>query len=126
MLTPGMPMIYYGDEVGITGGPDPDCRRGMLWSKDKQDTDMLSWYKKLITIRKNHSCITDGYRNYLTVDNDSNLIIFKAHNNKEELYIIIHNGEDSTKVSSLKGKHNLISDTTFDGSIDGYGIWVLS
>ena len=122
MITPGMPMIYYGDEVGMTGGGDPDCRRGMLWDKNKQDLDMLNWYKKLIKIRKSHPCITDGGRTYLSIDN---LIIFKAFNDDEELYIILHNGEGTVQVSSLKGKTNLITDTSFDGNVDEYSLYIL-
>ena len=125
MITPGMPMIYYGDEVGITGGPDPDCRRGMLWDTDKQDLDMLNWYKKLISIRKSHPSITNGYRQYLTVDNDSDLIVLKVYDNNEELYIIIHNGENDATVNSLKGKTDLITDTSFDGTIGAYSIAIL-
>ncbi len=28
------PLIYYGDEVGLTGGPDPDCRKTMPWEPE--------------------------------------------------------------------------------------------
>ncbi len=30
----GAPLIYYGDEIGMEGGPDPDCRRPMLWERE--------------------------------------------------------------------------------------------
>jgi len=33
MTFPGAPSIYYGDEVGMEGGPDPDCRRGFPWDE---------------------------------------------------------------------------------------------
>jgi cyclomaltodextrinase / maltogenic alpha-amylase / neopullulanase len=36
-LYPGIPMLYYGDEVGMEGGPDPDCRRGMIWEEARQN-----------------------------------------------------------------------------------------
>lgn len=34
---PGIPMVYYGDEAGMFGGADPDCRRGMVWEETKQN-----------------------------------------------------------------------------------------
>ena len=40
-----MPMIYYGDEVGMEGKDDPDCRRGMIWDEAKQDKEILAYYK---------------------------------------------------------------------------------
>lgn len=52
LLMPGMPMIYYGDEYGMTGGMDPDCRRGMLWKEERQDLEIYQWYRRLIRIRK--------------------------------------------------------------------------
>lgn len=60
MLLPGMPFIYYGDEYGMTGGEDPDCRRGMLWDEDKQDQEMFAYYKKLIQIRKAYPVLAEG------------------------------------------------------------------
>lgn len=41
----GVPYIYYGDEVGMAGDNDPECRRCMIWDEDKQNKDMLSLYK---------------------------------------------------------------------------------
>ena len=32
MTMPGAPMVYYGDEAGMWGGDDPDCRKPMIWS----------------------------------------------------------------------------------------------
>ena len=60
LLLPGMPFIYYGDEYGMTGGDDPDCRRGMLWDEKRQDREMFAWYRKLIQMRKEHPTITEG------------------------------------------------------------------
>lgn len=37
---PGMPCVYYGDEIGMTGGYDPDCRKGFPWDEAKWDTDL--------------------------------------------------------------------------------------
>lgn len=59
-LMPGMPFIYYGDEYAMTGGGDPDCRRGMVWSEKYQDKEMFSWYCKLIQMRKDYPVLIEG------------------------------------------------------------------
>jgi cyclomaltodextrinase / maltogenic alpha-amylase / neopullulanase len=41
MTYPGAPMLYYGDEIGLEGGRDPDCRRAMLWDHTRWDHDLL-------------------------------------------------------------------------------------
>lgn len=56
----GMPMIYYGTEVGMTGFNDPDCRKTMVWDKKKQNKALLEYYKKLIEIRKANPALTKG------------------------------------------------------------------
>jgi len=48
----GAPVIYYGDEIGLTGKGDPDCRKAMIWEKEKQNRELLEFYKKIIKIRK--------------------------------------------------------------------------
>lgn len=56
-LQKGTPCIYYGTELALTGGPDPDCRRCMPWERVSSDNDMLNFMKRLIKIRKYASVI---------------------------------------------------------------------
>ncbi|WP_372662430.1 glycoside hydrolase family 13 protein [Cohnella sp.] len=62
MTWPGVPMIYYGDEVGLAGGADPDNRRTYPWADlgGNPDTSMLQHYKALISIRKTYSVLRTG------------------------------------------------------------------
>ena len=126
MTTPGMPMIYYGDEVGLTGGQDPDCRRGMLWDENRQDKEIYNWYKKLIHIRKEHSCLTNGNVKYLEIDDNNDLIVMRAYNDTEELYIILHNNNTNVEVKSLTGKINLLTGEQFNGTVKPYEAIIVS
>lgn len=52
MTFPGVPSIYYGDEVGLEGYTDPYNRRTYPWGSE--DRQLLAWYKKIIGIRNSY------------------------------------------------------------------------
>jgi alpha-glucosidase len=49
---PGVPCIYYGDEIGLAGGPDPDCRRPFIWERERWNLALFEHYKKLVALRQ--------------------------------------------------------------------------
>jgi alpha-glucosidase len=56
----GVPCIYYGDEVGLGGGNDPDCRRTFPWDTALWNQDLLEHYKQLIQLRKGSRVLQEG------------------------------------------------------------------
>ena len=56
-LQRGTPCFYYGTELELDGGPDPDCRRVMPWERVSDSNEMLHFMKKLIQLRKDVSDI---------------------------------------------------------------------
>lgn len=73
----GIPMIYYGDEIGMTGGSDPECRKGMIWDTGKQNTDLKEYYRKLISIRKENKEFTHGNFKTVLADEARNIYGFR-------------------------------------------------
>jgi glycosidase len=70
---PGMPVIYYGDEVGLAGASDPDCRRVMpsasSLSPDQQET--LAFTKTLGALRRCSNALRRGERTPIWADGDT-------------------------------------------------------
>jgi len=58
----GAPHIYYGDEVALDGGHDPDCRRPFPWNwqNDPDRVAMHEYYRELIAVRRDHPCLVYG------------------------------------------------------------------
>lgn len=130
ILSHGCPMLYYGDEVGMTGGNDPDCRRGMLWKEELQDKKVLSYYKKLLALRKSEPCIMKGQQRFLLTDDENGLLIEERFICGEDVprrkaVIIYHNGNKTVEVPEYAGKYELLMEKVFDGKVKGYETKVL-
>ena len=60
LTVPGAPSIYYGDEIGMDGRHDPECRKSFPWDKQKWDNDLLDYLKSVISLRKTHPSLRRG------------------------------------------------------------------
>lgn len=60
LTIPGAPCIYYGTEIGMAGGPDPDCRRAFPWDEATWDKELLAWIKRAIALRHTHPVLSRG------------------------------------------------------------------
>lgn len=87
----GSPSLYYGDEIGMTGGHDPDCRRPMIWEEENQDLDMLAFIKQLIRIRKSHEILRHkGELCFLQENVHEDVLLYKRYDETESYYILIN------------------------------------
>lgn len=58
VLFPGMPCIFYGTELPLDGGGDPDCRRTFDWTFVSQDKAYFARYKQILALKKQKSVQT--------------------------------------------------------------------
>ncbi len=89
---PGAPMIYYGDEVGMEGEGDPDCRRCMIWDEDKQDQGLYTYYQKLIDLRHKRISLRHGNYKAILIDQIKNIYGFSRGYDDERTIVIFNNG----------------------------------
>lgn len=113
----GAPMIYYGDEVGMWGSNDPDCRKPMVWddidyddevylpdgSKRPADSvevnhDLLGFYKKWIGIRNTHPALRLGSYRTLLADDDTDVFAFERCYQDATLIVVFNNAWEAQTI----------------------------
>lgn len=119
LTLPGVPFIYYGEEIGMSSATDdPSKRTPMQWTSEANagfttgtpwkavqstyrdyniekmsgdSSSLLNYYKKLIRIRQHHSSLTKGKYYYLTSGNTSLYVFARNFSSSSEIIIPIHN-----------------------------------
>lgn len=87
---PGVPGIYYGDEIGLAGGKDPDCRRAFPWDEDQWNVELRDWVKRLITNRKNYSELRSSNFSPLFFDNENKCLAFNRTLGSDNIIVVIN------------------------------------
>lgn len=114
----GAPMVYYGDEVGMWGGNDPDCRKPMVWddiayadevynvdgSKRTPDRvevnkDLQAHYKKLVEIRRSNPALQLGSIKTLIADDAKDVYVFEREYMGRRLIVALNNSSKAQTVS---------------------------
>lgn len=105
MTFPGVPCIYYGDEVGMVGYRDPLNRGTYPWGKE--NLELLAWYKKLINLRNNYQALRTGQwlpiymqgqvYGYLRVTQNGKDVFSRSTSN--ETFLILVNADTNTSMN---------------------------
>lgn len=101
MLTyPGAPTIYYGTEVGLEGGLDPDCRRSFPKEEGQWDRTVLHYHRDLIAIRHRYPALRTGSYHCL-LSQDYLYVFGRGEGDDPGRVIIAVNAGDRPKTASL-------------------------
>ena len=120
----GAPMVYYGDEVGMWGANDPDCRKPMLWDdiaytdethtlygtrpadRVAVNTDLQAHYRHLIAIRNANPALSIGSYKTLLADDAADVFAFQREHQGSSVVVILNNSATPQTVSLpyIKGK----------------------
>ncbi|MEI8343239.1 MAG: alpha-amylase family glycosyl hydrolase, partial [Verrucomicrobiota bacterium] len=117
MTYTGAPVIYYGDEAGMWGGNDPDCRMPMIWEDLKYDPqaldprgkprtpdavgfdrELFDFYKKTIALRRNiPALMTGGYAAIGSFDKQQT-VAFLRSGIRDQYLVVINRSNRSEEV----------------------------
>jgi glycosidase len=97
---PGVPLVYYGDEVGLAGAGDPANRRFMAWSGyNAGQTFLKERVAKLAQIRAAHTALRRGAR--ATVHADGDTLDYKMTDGADVVFVAINRSDASKSVQNL-------------------------
>ena len=102
MTMPGSACIYYGTEIALEGGNDPDCRRPMPWDKiaegkfERTTRDV----KALIDLRKSHPAARRGQIAWYPDEKNPRLVCYGCSAGEEKLLVYLNAGEEPVKLTN--------------------------
>ncbi len=106
---PGVPCIFYGTELAIPGGYDPDCRRCMDWDEAEkiEATDLFQDLQRLTEIRKTHNFRTENVRIY----GENDLLVVEYEEGEDTISLVINNTDEekTCPYGRVKGNDRLVS-----------------
>ena len=126
----GAPMIYYGDEAGMWGANDPDCRKPMMWkelvfknevlsasgsskinpSKVFFDENIYNWYAQVIKIHNENNCLKTGNFKSILIDDGKKLYGFERELEQEKILVIINNNNSEKQEIKMPANGNQFTD----------------
>ncbi len=142
MTYPGAPAVYYGDEVGLTGGDDPANRTTYPWGDrgGQPDTALLAEFKRLIKLRHDHAVLRRGSLEAPLHIDDHVIVLLRRHQGQVALVAMSNAQQPRTVTLQLPADlHSAVLRTVHGGSADlaagqgritlnlpalGVGVWV--
>ncbi len=117
----GVPSVYYGDEAGIEGYGDPFCRMPYPWGRE--DAALLSHYRALGKLRREHPALTHG--EFRFVEHDATSFVFERAGEGERLLVLANMGEEKT-FAVPQGSVNALSGDALKKSLTlGHAEWAI-
>ncbi len=125
----GAPHIWNGDEMGMTGADDPDCRKPLVWPdiqfdletpskftgyvyeyQPTFDQNMFDFYKSLIQLRKSSKAFVYGSYEFLPLADDKNILAYMRQFENEKYLIVVNNNplEQEILVSKTQVKLKIL------------------
>ena len=103
---PGTPSVYYGDEIGIGGGGDPDNRRCMIWDQRAWDSGRRAFYRQCTHLRRSSPALRHGGFQILYAAGET--LAFMREAPEERLVVVARRAADG--LDALPVRHGGLPD----------------
>lgn len=110
MTFPGVPSIYYGDEIGLADVPGLTQRACMPWNEDAWNQDLLAFYRDVIRLRRETAVLQTGGFQMLLIDTDT--FAYQRENATQYAVLVAHRSDVPRPASALSVAQGGISDGT--------------
>jgi len=97
---PGVPCLYYGDEIGLRDQEGFGSRACMPWDESKWDQELFTFYRKLIALRKSSRVLAEGAFQILFGDADS--LLFQRVLGTERVLVAAKRSQDAAPARALR------------------------
>lgn len=117
----GSPYVYYGDETGMWGGDDPDCRKPMVWPEMRYEPEttnpdgsshdpdsvafderMFGFYQFLTGMRKEYAVLDTGALEWTVLDDTNRILGLRRYDGKQELRALFNASTEAMAVDLTK------------------------
>ncbi len=123
----GAPHIWYGEEIGMWGADDPDCRKPMVWNdiiyedekahfypnksrpinKVRPDTSLFAFYSRLIKMRRENPVLINGSLEFIIADDNKMILGYKRSDKNGEIIVLFNRSEqEQSVIVPVKSKSN--------------------
>lgn len=114
----GVPSVYYGDEIGLTGDMDTTARGCMVWDVELWDHELRAFYKQLIQLRRSSAALIEGGFQVLLVEDD--VMSYLRDTENEQIIVIANRGPGTRPAGGLDVSIGGIQDgTEFQDPVHG-------
>ncbi|MGQ9589493.1 MAG: glycoside hydrolase family 13 protein [Planctomycetota bacterium] len=106
MTVPGAPCVYYGDEIGLEGGPDPGCRGAFPWDRSRWDEETRRVFQRAIALRRKEPALRRGsFRPAL----GTKTVLAFLRETAEDAILVAFNLGETTETYELELPRNCLS-----------------
>jgi cyclomaltodextrinase len=94
---PGAPCVYYGDEVGVTGGKDPESRKAFPWDPARWEADLLAATRATFSLRRSEAALRSD--DIALLASSGEMLALERRSGEARLAVALNAGDSSASVS---------------------------